>query len=90
MLTSETLQALPQTPEEWIRPAIVLLDVGMATHLTDAERRQMVDLFRAFCRLDGAAMAHSALAFSGDQQGCPDPEVCELLQTLSCQCHQQV
>lgn len=64
-----------QMPETWNRPAIVLLDVGMATHLSDTERAQMVDLFRAFSRLDGAAMAQTALSFSGDEQGCPDPEV---------------
>lgn len=64
-----------QTPETWSRPSIVLLDVGMATHLSDRERLQMVDLFRAFTRLDGSAMAATALAFSGDEQGCPDPEV---------------
>jgi hypothetical protein len=62
-------------PEKWNRPAIVLLDVGMATHLTDAERTQMVELFRSFCKLDGAAMARTALTFSGDEQGCPNPEV---------------
>ncbi len=59
----------------WSRPAIVLLDVGMATQLSDRERLQMVDLFRAFSRLDGAAMARTALAFSGNEQGCSDPEV---------------
>ncbi len=66
---------LPQTPEKWSHAAIVLLDVGMATHLSDTERQQMVELFRAFTKLDGATMARTALAFSGDQQGCPNPEV---------------
>lgn len=61
-------------PEKWNRPAIVLLDVGMATHLSDTERAQMVELFRAFSRLDGAAMALTALSFSGDEQGCPNPQ----------------
>lgn len=62
-------------PEKWNRPAIVLLDVGMATHLSDTERQQMVELFRAFSKLDGASMARTTLSFSGDEQGCPDPEV---------------
>lgn len=62
-------------PETWNRPAIVLLDVGMATHLTDTERSQMVELFRSFCKLDGAGMARTALSFSGDEQSCTNPKV---------------
>lgn len=74
-MTIRPLFLLLQMPETWNRPAIVLLDVGMATHLSDKEREQMVELFRAFSKLDGAAMARTTLGFSGDEQGCPDPEV---------------
>lgn len=46
---------------------LVLLDVGMSTQLTEHERLQMVDLFRAFAKLDGAAMARTTLDFSPHQ-----------------------
>lgn len=66
---------LPVQPTmEWHRPNIVLLDVGMSTQLTEHERLQMVDLFRAFARLDGAAMARTTLEFS-PQQTCISAEV---------------
>ncbi len=63
-----------QTPETWSKPSIVLLDVGMSTQLTEGERHRMVDLFRAFSRLDGGAMARVTLRFSA-HQSCSNPEV---------------
>ena len=63
-----------QIPEEWLRPSIVLLDVGMVTHLRRHEQQLLTELFRAFSGLDGAGMARAALAFSADHQTCPDPE----------------
>lgn len=52
----------------------MLLDVGMSTQLTEGERHRMVDLFRAFSRLDGGAMARVTLRFSA-HQSCSNPEV---------------
>ncbi len=63
-----------QIPEEWLRPSIVLLDVGMVTHLRRHEQQLLTELFRAFSGLDGTGMARAALAFSADHQTCPDPE----------------
>lgn len=69
-----------KTPEVWSAPTIILLDVGMSTQLTEHERQRMVDLFRSFSRLDGAAMARTTLTFS-PEQSCSDPQVRPSLQT---------
>lgn len=60
-----------QATTEWHRPNIVLLDVGMSTRLTEHERLRMVDLFRAFVKLDGRSMARTTLQFS-PKQSCTD------------------
>lgn len=65
-----------QVPEKWLQPSIVLLDVGMVTFLARQEQLLLTQMFKAFSSLDGSGMAHAALAFSGDKQTCPDPEVC--------------
>lgn len=44
---------------------IVLLDAGMAAQLSDAERKLMIDLFRAFANMDGPAAADATLKFAG-------------------------
>ena len=44
---------------------IVLLDAGMATQLSDTERRLMIELFRAFADMDGYAAAEATLKFAG-------------------------
>lgn len=53
---------------------MVLLDAGMATHLSGEDQRNMVGLFESFSQLDGEEMADWVLRFSGEEQTCPDPE----------------
>ena len=60
-------------PRSWLRPSLVLLDVGMTTSLSEADRDCMYHLFAAFARGDGAAVAERALQFSGPSQSCPRP-----------------
>lgn len=60
--------------EAWLRPQVVLLDVGMATELSNADRDNMLHLFRAFSELDGERMAESTLNFAGGEQRCVDRE----------------
>ncbi|KAK9808945.1 hypothetical protein WJX72_006758 [[Myrmecia] bisecta] len=62
-----------QVPKKWLQPRIVLLDVGMATHLSREDQTNMYNLFRAFAFMDGAAVARWTLAFAGQEQTCPDP-----------------
>ncbi|KAK9836261.1 hypothetical protein WJX81_000321 [Elliptochloris bilobata] len=61
-------------PEAWLQPRIVLLDVGMATHLSPEEQSIMLELFQALARLDGREIGRQTLRFSGSQQTCPDPQ----------------
>ena len=64
-------------PRSWLRPSLVLLDVGMTTSLGPGDRETMVALFTAFARGDGRGVAEQALRFSeacGERQRCPDPE----------------
>lgn len=58
--------------EAWLRPQVVLLDVGMATELSSNDRDNMLHLFRAFSEMDGERMAESALSFAGPEQRCLD------------------
>ncbi|KAK9788286.1 hypothetical protein WJX73_008757 [Symbiochloris irregularis] len=60
-------------PPSWQQPCIVLLDVGMATHLSEEDQAHMLELFTAFAVYDGDGMAKAILAFSGDKQACPSP-----------------
>ena len=43
----------------------MLLDAGMATHLSGDDQQNMVGLFEAFSELDGANVADWVLRFSG-------------------------
>lgn len=53
-------------PAHWYqRPRIVLLDAGMATHLSTQDQANMVGLFEAFSQLDGCGVADWTLRFSG-------------------------
>ena len=64
-------------PRSWLRPSLVLLDVGMTTSLGARDRDTMVALFTAFSRGDGRGVAEHALHFSeacGERQRAPDPE----------------
>jgi aarF domain-containing kinase len=58
--------------QSWLRPHIVLLDVGMATELSAADQRNMLALFKSFVEVDGERMAACTLAFAGAEQRCPD------------------
>lgn len=60
--------------ENWLKPEVVLLDVGMATELTGDDRNNMLALFQAFSNMDGAAMANATLNFAGKAQRCLNPE----------------
>lgn len=60
--------------ESWLRPQVVLLDVGMATELSGSDRDNMLHLFRAFSEMDGERMAESTLSFAGREQRCLDRE----------------
>ncbi|GFH07512.1 protein kinase domain-containing protein [Haematococcus lacustris] len=60
--------------QRWLQPQMVLLDVGMATELSDEDQTNMIGLFRSFAAMDGKACGEWTLRFSGDQQQCPDPE----------------
>ena len=60
--------------QKWLAPQMVLLDVGMATEMTDQDQVNMVGLFRSFSNMDGRTCAEWTLRFSGLQQSCPDPE----------------
>ena len=70
------------TPRAWLRPSLVLLDVGMTTSLSEADRDNMHDLFAAFARNDGDTVAARALAFSGKDQSCRDPAAFRAAMTL--------
>ncbi|CAL8470433.1 g9975 [Coccomyxa elongata] len=63
-----------KVPSSWREPAIVLLDVGMATHLSPDDQSLMLELFQAFSRLDGRGIGECTLKFSKDNQTCPDPQ----------------
>lgn len=60
--------------QNWLKPQVVLLDVGMATELTGDDRNNMLALFQGFSELDGAAMAEATLRFAGKAQRCLNPE----------------
>lgn len=60
--------------QNWLKPQVVLLDVGMATELTGDDRNNMLALFQGFSELDGAAMAEATLKFAGKAQRCLNPE----------------
>lgn len=57
-----------------MKPEVVLLDVGMATELTGDDRNNMLALFQAFSKMDGAAMADATLRFAGKAQRCLNPD----------------
>lgn len=63
-----------QVFEQWKKPEVVLLDVGMATELSGDDRNNMLALFQAFSNMDGAAMAQATLNFAGEAQRCLNPE----------------
>jgi hypothetical protein len=68
-----------QVPDTLLQPSMVLLDVGMATHLAGKDRENMIGLFEAFSDLDGPGIAEWVLKFSGPDQSCTDPQARILL-----------
>ncbi|KAL3130566.1 hypothetical protein ABBQ38_008372 [Trebouxia sp. C0009 RCD-2024] len=62
-----------KSPEDWMQPRIVLLDVGMVTRLSTADQQNMVKLFQSLLGMDGQGIANAALSFSGEKQTCTDP-----------------
>ncbi|KAL3130565.1 hypothetical protein ABBQ38_008372 [Trebouxia sp. C0009 RCD-2024] len=55
-----------KSPEDWMQPRIVLLDVGMVTRLSTADQQNMVKLFQSLLGMDGQGIANAALSFSGE------------------------
>lgn len=51
--------------QRWLQPQIILLDVGMATELTDEDQTNMIGLFRSFAAMDGKSCGEWVLQFSG-------------------------
>ncbi|GAX81695.1 hypothetical protein CEUSTIGMA_g9123.t1 [Chlamydomonas eustigma] len=69
-----TRSRLEKLQQRWLRPQIVLLDVGMATEMSDEDQTNMIGLFRSFAMMDGRTCGNWVLRFSGQDQACPDPE----------------
>eukprot|EP00250_Pteridium_aquilinum_P014451 c21999_g1_i2 orf=321-2324(+) len=54
------------------RPHVVFLDVGMTAELSNNDRINLLDFFKAVARRDGQTAAECALKFSKNQS-CPNP-----------------
>lgn len=65
-MTQGVRTALQRLQAACAEPQLVLLDVGVATRLSDNEQRTMVGLFSAFGDLDGRATAERVLEFAGE------------------------
>jgi len=57
----------------WLQPKVVLLDVGMATRLSELDQHNMLGLFTSLSGMDGQGVANAVLSFSG--QSCHDTVV---------------
>lgn len=55
------------------KPHVVLLDVGMTAELSENDRLNMLEFFKAIAIRDGQAVAKYTLKFSRHQT-CPDPD----------------
>ncbi|GLJ29855.1 hypothetical protein SUGI_0590090 [Cryptomeria japonica] len=55
------------------KPHVVLLDVGMTAELSENDRLNMLEFFKAIALRDGQAVAEYTLKFSRHQT-CPDPD----------------
>lgn len=55
------------------RPHVVLLDVGMTVELSQKDRKNLLNFFKAVSLKNGRKVAEYALKFSR-AQNCPDPE----------------
>ncbi|KAF5834796.1 ABC1 family-domain-containing protein [Dunaliella salina] len=72
-VTNPTRAQIDVLQQRWLQPQIVLLDVGMATELSDEDKSNMVGLFRSFAAMDGTEVGKWVLRFSGPDQHCPAP-----------------
>jgi len=73
-VTNQTRAQIDVLQQRWLQPQIVLLDVGMATELSDEDRSNMVGLFKSFAAMDGTEVGKWVLRFSGPDQHCPAPD----------------
>ena len=72
------LVRVPQRSSFWkklfkLKPHVIFLDVGMTAELSRTDQVNLVGLFKAIARRDGATAAECTLRLS-NQQKCPDPE----------------
>lgn len=73
-MPAQTRAKIDQLQRRWLQPQMVLLDVGMATEMTNEDQRNMIGLFQSFAAMDGRSCADWVLKFAGDEQQCSDPE----------------
>ncbi|KAI8001345.1 putative serine/threonine-protein kinase abkC [Camellia lanceoleosa] len=55
------------------KPHVIFIDVGMTAELSNSDRVNLVEFFKAVARRDGRTAAECALSLS-KQQNCPNPE----------------
>ena len=55
------------------RPHVIFLDVGMTTELSNRERENLLEFFKAVALQDGHTAAECTLRLS-KRQNCPDPK----------------
>lgn len=55
------------------KPHVIFLDVGMTAELSNSDRVNLLEFFKAVARRDGRTAAESTLKLS-KQQNCPNPE----------------
>ncbi|KAK9056352.1 hypothetical protein SSX86_027442 [Deinandra increscens subsp. villosa] len=55
------------------KPHLIYLDVGMTAELSNSDRINLLEFFKAVARRDGATAAKCTLSLS-KQQNCPDPQ----------------
>ena len=55
------------------KPHVVFLDVGMTAELSQGDRVNLIDFFKAIARRDGRAAAECTLRLS-KRQNCPNPK----------------
>lgn len=64
-ISNVTRARIDNLQQRWLQPQIVLLDVGMATEMSDVDQRNMIGLFQSFAAMDGHGVGKWTLAFSG-------------------------
>jgi aarF domain-containing kinase len=55
------------------KPHVVFLDVGMTAELSQGDRVNLIDFFKAIARRDGRTVAECTLRLS-KRQNCPNPK----------------